>query len=72
MAIKSELNFRYDAKSQPIGATCSICGKAMPIRADSTSSPADVIMELAERFIEHKKREHPVMMDDQEETWTTG
>lgn len=63
MPMKTELAFSYDQRMQPVSAKCSLCGEGMPAPSSELSAPGDVVLWLAQQFIEHKKLKHPAAID---------
>ena len=64
MTIMSELAIVYDASKLPMSATCTHCGQQMPAPDYSLDSPPDAILWYSVKFLEHRKREHPTLHEN--------
>lgn len=58
MSLRPDLEFTYDKQGQPVAAKCSLCGATMPMPPADLELPADVIVWLSRRYIEHKAEIH--------------
>jgi len=58
MSLRPDLAFTYDRQGQPVAAKCSLCGTTMPSPPADLTLPADVIVWLSHRYIEHKAEMH--------------
>jgi len=54
----SELKIEYNDEMKPISATCTGCGEKMPPLPSDLQSPADAVVWLAEKYVEHRKLKH--------------
>jgi len=59
MPKKTELEFHYNEKSFPIGATCTLCGEKMPQSDMEIKSAGDMVVWYAEQFQIHKSQKYP-------------
>ncbi|MBS1806155.1 MAG: hypothetical protein JST28_22660 [Acidobacteria bacterium] len=57
--MKTELVFSYDSMMRPTSAKCRLCGQMMPKPGTELNSSADIVLWVSERFLEHKRLEHP-------------
>lgn len=58
MSLRPDLQFTYDGHGKPVAAKCSLCGLTMPLPPGDLDRPADVIVWLSRRYIEHKAEIH--------------
>jgi len=57
--MKTELAFSYDDSMRPTSARCKLCGQVIASPVAELTSPAEIVMQMSERFLEHKKQQHP-------------
>lgn len=55
-----EVTIRYDYDLRPVSAQCSSCGQPMPKPPSDLHDTAALIMWFSDRFLEHRKLEHPI------------
>jgi hypothetical protein len=55
---RTELKVNYDATMKPVSGSCTACGDKMPKPIDTLENPADIIMWLSEKYIEHRELKH--------------
>jgi hypothetical protein len=55
---RTELNVEYDSEMRPISATCTRCREKMPTPPADLIDPADIIVWLSEKYVEHRKLKH--------------
>ena len=54
----SELKIEYDEAMRPISVACTACGEKMPQPPSDLENPADIIVWLSEKYIEHRRQKH--------------
>jgi hypothetical protein len=55
---RTELKVEYNAEMKPTSASCTACGEKMPKSPADLENPADIIVWLSGKYIEHKRAKH--------------
>ena len=55
---RTELKVNYDAEMKPVSGSCTACGEKMPKSPADLQNPADIIVWLSGKYIEHKRAKH--------------
>jgi len=58
MMYRTELKVNYDAEMKPVSGSCTVCGEKMPKSPADLQTPAEIIVWLSGKYLEHKKQKH--------------